>query len=106
MYNKSLNDYKQLIDISMFESLSIFQNYDLFNRTKDASVLEQADMYRTFDKLYRNGQQVTSIHRKVTKISDVLYKHHTSEEVPNRKFLQQDFYQPLDLKRFNEVYNV
>ena len=106
MYNKSLNDYKQLIDISMFDNLNVFNNYDLFNKTKDPSVLVQADMYRTFDKLYRNGRQVTSIHRKVTKISDVLYRHHTSEEVPNRKFLQKNFHQPMDLKRFNEVYNV
>lgn len=106
LYNKSLNDYKQLIDMAIFEDISVFQNYDLFNETKDPNVLTQIDMFKPYDTIQVNGNDVTPKLRKVTKISDVLYRHHTSEQTPNRKFLEKDFNTPLNLKMFNKVYNV
>tara|TARA_Y100001972_G_scaffold34772_1_gene43146 strand:+ start:1315 stop:1866 length:552 start_codon:yes stop_codon:yes gene_type:complete len=106
LYNKSLNDYKQLIDVAIFEDLTVFQNYDLFNKTKDPKVLNYSDMYKPYDTVYINGKNTIGKYRKVTKISDVLFKHHTSRELPNRKFLTQNFYDPVNLLRFNQVFNV
>lgn len=105
MYNVCFNQYRQQLDMTLFEDMTVFEPYELFNRTKDASVLNNVDVYKPYDKTYLNGKDITFVQRKTTKISDVLYKHHTSRELPSRKFLYKDMYPPMELTRFNQVFN-
>ena len=108
LYNKSFNEYKQLIDVAIFEDFTLFYGINDYNKYGDPDVLGQADMYKPYFESYKNGEPQHYPERKVEKISDVLYKHFTSLEGLRSKFVKEKrvIYKPTNIKDFNRIYNV
>lgn len=108
MYNISLNEYRQLIDVAIFESADLFIGIEQFNRTNDASVLGQIDMYKPYYESYYNKETIYNKERHVEKISKFLYKHFISEETIDEKFYKADKIMrlPTALNKFSKVFSV
>lgn len=110
LYNKSLNEYRQLIDVAMFEDFTLFYGIDEYNKTGDVEALGDGgyDMYKPYFESFKNDEPMYNPNRKIEKISDVLYKHYTSLESVPDKFAKNKraIYHPMNLKDFNRIYNV
>ena len=108
LYNKSLNEYKQLIDVAIFEDFTLFYGIDDYNKYGDTEFLGQADMFKPYYESFKNGEPMHYPKRKVEKVSKVLYKHFTSLEPLGEKFTKEKriIYKPINIKDFNRIYNV
>ncbi len=106
MYNCSLNKYKLLLDMAIFQDNTLFIGIDEYNRTGNGSVLGKSNMYKPYHESYKNGEAMHYKDRKVEKISNVLYKHYIIVEGLRDKFKNKVINHPLNLKTFQKVYNV
>ena len=87
--NISLNQYNMLVEMTIYETTELFDGVFTFNQTGDVTKLGRVDMYKPYFEVYKNGEPVHYQDRKVEKISEHMYKHYTSLELPQSKFGKQ-----------------
>ena len=106
--NISLNQYNMLVEMTIYETTELFDGVFTFNQTGDVSKLGRVDMYKPYYEVYKNGEPMHYQDRKVEKLSEHMYKHYTSLELPQSKFGKQRkyIYEAQHIKSFLNVYNV
>lgn len=103
LYNVALNDYRILVDITLFENYDVFKNIDEYNKNFDITTLNFVTAYKPYYEIYKNGEAVHK-ERQVEKISKYLYKYNSKNSIFSEKFIGRKIYNPMNIKQYLTTY--